>query len=253
MKRLRFLVCALLIMMLSTTTTFAANGPNGDSGDKDEPGYYPSKEDEARSAKKQKKANAYYKKNVSTIKKAAKGKKNFYKCNLTPVRQAKSYYCGPAMVKAMVKCMKGKANSQDYYADYMGTTTDGTNMRKVAKCLRNKAWKSYVYADIGSQSNFKKCIYHNISAYMRSGPKKRVPTALDIKGTTKTWFYQTDGHFIPVSGMRSDTKVVRVSDSFLTSDEKKKAKDPKKGKHRVVTTAKAYNVTKAHDRHAMIW
>ncbi len=252
MKRLRFLVCALCIIMLCSTPLFAAN-PNGDSRDQDDPTAYPTKEEEAIAAKKDKKANVYYEKNITNIKKAAKGNKIFYKCKLTPVKQAKSYYCGSATAKAMVKCIKGKANTQAYYADYMETTTDGTDMRKLAKCLKNKAWKSYEYASIGFQKQFKKRIYHNIRAYMHSGSKRRVPTALDIKGTNNTWFYSTSGHYIPVSGMRSDLKRLRVSDSYLTPAESKKQRDKNKGKHRYTTTAKTYKVAMAHWRKAMIW
>ena len=251
MRQLKILVCALLIIMLSATTAFAA-GPNGDSGDQGNPAAYPTKEEKAIAAKKDKKANTYYEKNIAKIKKNVKGK-IFYKCNLSPVRQAKSYYCGPATARAMVKCMKGKAKKQGYYADYMGTTTDGTDMRKLAKCLKNKAWKSYVYASIESQKKFKQRIYHNISAYMRSGPKRRIPTALDIKGTNDTWFYSTSGHYIPVSGMRSDLKRLRVSDSYLTPAERKQQSDKNKGKHRYMSTAKAYKVAMAHWRKAMIW
>ena len=42
-------------------------------------------------------------------------------------------------------------------------------------------------------------------------------------------------NYIPVSGMRSDLKRLRASDSYLTPAESKKQRDKNKGKHRYTT------------------
>ena len=154
--------------------------------------------------------------------------------------QINGYYCGPATVQNVIKYHTGTTYSQSTLASALGTTTSGTVMANIDDVLRSYTNKNYVYADIESESKWKRRVANNIN-------DSNMAVIIDINSTgCSSWPYSTSGHFIPIyacydATTTSCTKVM-ISDSH-----------PNYNKRWSVSASIAYQVNDAHFNNAMIW
>lgn len=126
---------------------------------------------------------------------------------VTHFSQKNGHYCGPATVKQVVHWINGTSESQDYYAEELGTTSAGTNMTDIDDVLNDCIDEQhYVYSSIGTQTQWMDKI--------RSSIYNDRPAVLDINTIQlykeDKFPYDTRGHFVNVSGY--STTQVRITD-----------------------------------------
>lgn len=173
---------------------------------------------------------------AAALKSRALGSTN-KKLNMTVFVQSNKYYCGPASVKMVLHYLNGASSSQDAYATQLQTTSNGTDMTLIPGVLNNNQNKfTYIYKTINNYSEWQ--------VRMLSAIQASRPAILDIESTTDNWKYQTDGHFLCVSGFNDTGSVdyVYISDPHYTyyGTRLHEAED-------------AYAVNAAHFRHAIIY
>lgn len=152
-------------------------------------------------------------------------------------QQINNYYCGPATVKQVIHYINGSSSSQSSYASRLGTTQSGTAMPNIAPILKSDTNKIYVYASIGTYSNW--------VSKVESGMKNKMPAILDINTINVSAFpYRTLGHYVNTSGLSatSGTLRVRITDPYSAGLG-----------NRWYNATDVYNANNAHERKAMIW
>lgn len=153
-------------------------------------------------------------------------------------QQINSYYCGPATVQQTIKFYKGTAPSQEAIASQLGTTTQGTDMTKIAGVINNNlGYSQYSMVAIGTQTDWANKVTYALSI--------NKPVILDIKAVSGSgWPYTTNGHFLNVSGhdRSTSTSKAKVTDPWVKG----------LGDH-WYTESLVYKVNNAHTRKSMIW
>ncbi|MDE6017127.1 MAG: C39 family peptidase [Acetatifactor sp.] len=158
------------------------------------------------------------------------------KISVTQFPQQNGYYCGPATVKQVVHWINGSSNSQDWYAEKLGTTKDGTNMTCIPDVLNDCIDEQfYVYSSMGTQTEWMDKI--------RSSVYNDRPAILDINTIElckeEKFPYPTKGHFVNVSGY-SSTQVMIT--------------DPNDARGNVWYDIDVlYSANSAHFRQAIVW
>ena len=150
-------------------------------------------------ALEQQKLNVLYRNRISYPSKITLTVKHF--------TQENGHYCGPATVKQVVHWVNGSSNSQDWYAEKLGTTSAGTTMTNIPGVLNDCIDEEfYVYSSIGTQAKWLDKV--------RSSIYNERPAVLDINTLElydeEKFPYPTDGHFVNVSGYSSTQ--VRITD-----------------------------------------
>lgn len=116
--------------------------------------------------------------------------------NVTPCKQEKKYYCGPACTKMAFESLTGNySHNQDWFADRLGTTDEGTYSGDIADFLRGKTGRNYMLVNMKRQTE--EDFFNNISHSLDSGCPVIV-NVHDIRG------YHTDGHFLIIYGVKWD-------------------------------------------------
>lgn len=152
-------------------------------------------------------------------------------------QQINNYYCGPATVQQTIKFYKGSAPSQDSLASQLGTTTAGTDMTKIAGVINNNlGYSQYSMIAIGTEDDWINKVTYALSI--------NKPVILDIKAQINDWPYNTNGHFLNVSGYN---RSVSPHQTKVTDPWEKKLGDS------WYSTSVVYKVNYAHFRRAMIW
>lgn len=198
--------------------------------------FVPSDEDLKIEAEKMSELNAFLAK--PTTRASTSTWKNI---NIPVYKQTTGSYCAPATVKEVVQYHKGSSSAQDTYAKLLGTTSNGTDMTRVAPVLKSKTGKKYVMAEIKSKSLWIDRVRINMG-------QTKMAVVLDIKASTSNWKYSTKGHFLAISGAKTNgtnagTTHVRLSDPHPKMN----------GSRYTETVNRAYAVNKAHSRHSLIW
>lgn len=110
---------------------------------------------------------------------------------VTCYEQENSYYCGPATVKQVIQYLNGSSSAQKKYATELGTTTDGTDMTKIAGVLNTHTSKGYVMQSIGSKATW--------MSRIEADTKSSIPVVLEINGIRQRIYTQ---RIIIISGKR---------------------------------------------------
>lgn len=126
--------------------------------------------------------------------------------------QERPYWCAPATCQIITHYW-GPLYSQSTFAQYLGTTVDGTDFSKVDDALRHFSGKSYYY--YGAVDDFNTFMGHceyGIGV-------KHYPIAADVKILARDWpLYLSDhaGHVIPVEAFdeRYLPYRVRINDPY---------------------------------------
>lgn len=154
--------------------------------------------------------------------------------------QINGYYCGPATVQNVIEYHKGVHYSQYTLASALGTGESGTTMPYIDDVLRDYTGKNYVYADIESESTWKRRIANNIN-------DTNMAVVIDIYTmSSSSWPYETDGHYISIHGCYDATTT--TCSKVMISDSK-----PDYNKRWSTSASAAYDANSAHSRQAMIW
>lgn len=129
-------------------------------------------------------------------------------------KQERNYWCGPATVQ-VIDDYWGASVSQQTYANYMGTTTDGTDFSRVDNAIRyytgQSGYNYYGGLDTGALSGK---IYHSLFVH-------HSPMAVDVTIDEAVWpIYEHNhaGHIIPVDGFSWVYNTVRVNDVYNEAD-----------------------------------
>lgn len=150
--------------------------------------------------------------------------------------QANGYYCAPATVKQVTQFISGSSKTQAQIASDLGTTTSGTDMTRIPDVLNGYIGSThYFYDSMGSTSDwFGKIIY---------SVNQEMPAILDINTRAVDEIpYNSDGHFVNISGYNQDTQMIRITDPW------------KEGLgHRWYSRVGLYNANNNHFRKAIIW
>jgi len=129
-------------------------------------------------------------------------------------KQDNSYYCGPATVQ-VIDDYWGSYYSQSTYANYMGTTTSGTNFSLVDNAIRAYTGISnYYYYGGLTESGFSGKVEHALYVH-------HYPMATDVKIYAWKWpnyNYNHAGHIIPIDGFSWTYDSIRVNDVFNEAD-----------------------------------
>ena len=184
-------------------------------------------------------------KNIEQMKKRSAPSTVSYTLDVPTFQQEKNYYCGPATVKQTIHFLNGSSNSQSFYAgendlnnsNKLGTTSNGTDMTRIAPVLRYYTGADYNYVSIGTYNNWCEQIIGALSTGL--------PPIIDINTkNVSAWPYSTSGHFLNISGYSSNpyTISVRVTDPF----------EKGLGNHWYSGTV-VYQANNNHFRQAMIW
>lgn len=126
--------------------------------------------------------------------------------------QERAYWCGPATCQIITHYW-GRLVPQWAFAQYMGTTTAGTDFSKVDDALRYYSFKSYWYVSgIDDWSAFMDQCEYGLG-------EKRNPMAIVVKIEGDDWpFYEFDhsGHILPIEAFdeRITPYKVRVNDPY---------------------------------------
>lgn len=140
----------------------------------------------------------------------------------TCYQQLTQYFCGPASAKAAIKYLSNQTLDQYDLAKEMGTIepvipgwSSGTTIDAMKTCINNhqtsRAYK--LRSNIYSQSITTSTIKSDITSY-------KCPTVILIQNedTEDNWFYPTDGHFLCVNAISSNTDKIQVSDSIIGTE-----------------------------------
>ncbi len=160
--------------------------------------------------------------------------------DVTPFQQENGYYCGPATVKQVLHFINGVSYSQDYYADLLGTTEDGTNMTYIPDVLNSEiGYDYYIYDEIDS--------YEEWSSKISQGLLNEMPPVLDINtyGYWDDFFYETSGHFVNVC---IDDPITTDGDGYYFW-----ITDPAHGDRKMIEKTTLFQVNYQHFRRAFIW
>lgn len=151
-------------------------------------------------------------------------------------KQQNGYYCGPATVKQVLHYINGVSQSQDDYAAELGTTSAGTDMTRIPGVLNSHiSGYEYAYDDIGTAATWLNIV--------RTSLYNNKPAILDINtvGRKPPFPYESEGHFVNVSGYDGVNAKVRITDPY--DDEQK----------RWYSVNDLYGANSAHWRKAIIW
>lgn len=161
--------------------------------------------------------------------------------------QERSYWCGPATCQIVTHYF-GRLVPQWAFAQYMGTTTAGTDFSVVDDALRYYSFKSYWYT--GGVRDFG--VFMDMCEFGMGS--KGYPSVADVKIMARDWpnyMFDHDGHIVPIEAY-DETKIpytVRLNDPY---DESKWAGGGNTYGHK---TYAAYVVAKgvmSHWRQAMV-
>lgn len=109
-------------------------------------------------------------------------------------RQERPYWCGPATCQIITHYW-GRLVPQWAFAQYMGTTTAGTDFTKVDDALRYYSFKSYWYT--GGVTTFN--VFMDMCEFGMG--EKRYPIVANVRIEADRWpFYEFDhaGHIVPI-------------------------------------------------------
>lgn len=127
---------------------------------------------------------------------------------VTAFKQENSYYCGPATTRQTMKYLgasvPGGYNlpSQSYIASDLGTTTAGTEWYMIRDYINGFTFmgvaNNYIEYNPTSVSDMESTIYSTLTATNKTAPILQVNTA-----GNPCLGYQTGGHYLNVSGIRT--------------------------------------------------
>lgn len=148
------------------------------------------------------------------------GTPNFIKVELSVPYyvQANNYYCGPATVKEIVQYYNGSSGTQAYYANLLGTTTNGTDMTYIPSVL-NSSISSSIYAYDDTWTSFSQWATRVMASIDAGNP---VVADISTSGVTMLQIpYVTTGHYVAIIGYSYDTRSntlasVKIADSHPT-------------------------------------
>lgn len=203
---------ATLAFLVFPTVSFAA-------GTGDNPNFIPDKPSEEQQRAKQEKLRQ-----IEEFAKRLNEKSGKFNINslgemktisVTGFKQETSYWCGPATTKQVLHFLNGSSESQQYYANKLGTTKDGTVFSEIDDLLnKEQSVNRYNYVTYSS-GEFIQWKAANIFA-IDAG----YPVVLDLKITPQTmpkYKNNVEGHILNTSGYdaRDDNKLrIRVTDPF---------------------------------------
>jgi hypothetical protein len=126
--------------------------------------------------------------------------------------QETNYYCGPATVKQVLEFINGDSESQDEYADMLGTNEEGTDFSKIDDVLNDEQDENtYVYRDFDSDEKdswLDKIIW---------GIDNEYPTVLDLEidpDYMPKYKTHIEGHILNTSGYDLEDWELRLTDPF---------------------------------------
>lgn len=237
-KIMALLICCMVLGLTQSVYAMEPEDCNGDlSIEEGAEEYVLTVEDALRNEQKWK--------NIEQMKKRSAPSTVSYTLDVPTFQQEKNYYCGPATVKQTIHFLNGSSNSQSFYAgendlnnsNKLGTTSNGTDMTRIAPVLRYYTGADYNYVSIGTYNNWCEQIIGALSTGL--------PPIIDINTkNVSAWPYSTLGHFLNISGYSSNpyTISVRVTDPF----------EKGLGNHWYSGTV-VYQANNNHFRQAMIW
>ncbi len=124
--------------------------------------------------------------------------------------QERSYWCGPATCQ-VIDDYWGTMASQLTIANYLGTTTGGTDFSRVDDALRYFTGKSYYYyGPLANESAFMDRVNYGIVS-------KHYPMATDVKIYGSVWpnyVYDHAGHIIPMEAYDGRYGTIRINDPY---------------------------------------
>lgn len=133
-----------------------------------------------------------------------------YKYLYTPSHlQEKNYWCGPATVQ-VIHDYFGTPQSQQTYANWLGTGTGGTDFSKVDDCLRAYTGRSYYYYGSLTQTGFNTRVSDSL---LNHG----YPLAADVNIYASVWpnyNYDHNGHIIPIEAFDWRYMTIRINDVY---------------------------------------
>lgn len=116
---------------------------------------------------------------------------------VTQRQQINSYYCGPACTQMIYEGVTGDlSKSQTWFANQLGTTTDGTSSYQIANTLSDLTGGNYSVANVYTSNQEVLDVYRNIANSLRQGYAvvaniKQIPGRYTVSG----------GHFITIHGI----------------------------------------------------
>lgn len=123
--------------------------------------------------------------------------------NVPYFKQLEGHFCGPASIQQILMYYNGVAPSQYVIAEHIRTSAAGTDMTRIAPYLVEKTGKSYNLYPIGEFLSYRTNIINNF--------KIDKPMIIGIKTKSGVqWPYQTDGHFLVVSGISLRNQIGRI-------------------------------------------
>ncbi|MCR4695606.1 MAG: C39 family peptidase [Pseudobutyrivibrio sp.] len=157
---------------------------------------------------------------------------------VTHFKQETSYYCGPATTKQTIYYLGGGNYSQSTLAKELQTTSSGTVMGNIPTIInKHLPGKGYAMRTIpGNQSTYASQIYTALT----SGK----PVVIDIIASKSDgWPYNTNGHFLNISGVSCGTQGNYIT---VTDPNSSNAKD-------IYPLSTVYKVNSKHWNKAYIW
>lgn len=117
--------------------------------------------------------------------------------------QKTDYFGGPACVEMIIDYLMGPSHNQEYYANYMKTDSNGTNIESIEKALNNH--QDRYHYDKRSLDGYGDFMWRTVYS-LNNG----VPYIADINSNAAfdqgEWQYPTNGHYIVISGMKVDNE-----------------------------------------------
>ncbi len=127
---------------------------------------------------------------------------------VTPFKQKYEHYCGPATTRQTMKFLGASVPggyiplSQDSLASELGTTTAGTEWYMIRDYINGFTFmgvaNNYIAYNPSSVSDMESTIYSTLTAANKTAPILQVNTA-----GNPCLGYQTGGHYLNVSGIRT--------------------------------------------------
>lgn len=113
--------------------------------------------------------------------------------------QKNSDFGGPASIEMVIDYIIGPSNTQEHYAEYMGTDRNGTDLEKMVEALNSfQNEKIYKIVQIDSKYHFVNCLIEALT--------ENKPIIADISTTGEyrkgLWPYSMPGHYVVLGGMR---------------------------------------------------
>lgn len=127
--------------------------------------------------------------------------REIYTAPIVAHKQINTYYCGPASTQMICEGLMGAiaGRDQEWFANQLGTTSQGTSSSQIANTLRTLTGENYSVANVFTTNQTEADFYNNVSNSLKQG----CAVVVNVK-TIPGRYTSSSGHFMVIHGSFND-------------------------------------------------